>query len=94
MTVMSLLAMLNWEIGSVLAERGGGWVHPKGANSMAVSGLGFRKAMVGTGWTCCFPPPMHNWAYKPSSHLDGTPFLALKVFQSLDGHCWLKALTN
>ena len=31
--------------------RGGGrWVHPKGANSMAVSGLGFREALVGTGW--------------------------------------------
>jgi len=28
---------------------GGGWVHPQGANSMAVSGLGCRKALVGTG---------------------------------------------
>ena len=28
---------------------GGGWVHPKGANSMAVSGLRGRKVMVGTG---------------------------------------------
>jgi len=28
---------------------GGGWVHPKGANSMAVSELACRKALVGTG---------------------------------------------
>jgi len=27
---------------------GGGWVHLKSANSMAVSGLGSRKALVGT----------------------------------------------
>ena len=31
-------------------ETGGGeWVHPKGANSMAVSGLHSRKVLVGTG---------------------------------------------
>ena len=28
---------------------GGGWVHPKGANSMAVSGLICRKALIATG---------------------------------------------
>jgi len=28
---------------------GGGWVHPKGTNSMAVSGLIFRSNLVGTG---------------------------------------------
>ena len=27
---------------------GGGWVYPKGANSMAVSGLVFRSDLVGT----------------------------------------------
>ena len=27
---------------------GGGWVHPKGANSMAASGLQSRKVLVGT----------------------------------------------
>jgi len=26
----------------------GGWVHPRGANSMAVSGLSFENALVGT----------------------------------------------
>jgi len=30
-------------------DRGRGWVHPKGANSMAVSGLGCRNDLVGTG---------------------------------------------
>ena len=29
----------------------GGWVHPKGANSMAASGLVFRSDLVGTGRT-------------------------------------------
>ena len=27
---------------------GGGWVHPEGENSMAVSGLRSRKVLVGT----------------------------------------------
>ena len=51
--VMSLLAMC---LGlRFCASRKGGagegeWVHPKGANSMAASGLGCRKALVGTGW--------------------------------------------
>ena len=30
---------------------GGGWVHPKGANGVAVSGLTCRKALVDTGRT-------------------------------------------
>ena len=29
--------------------RGGGWVHPKGANSMAESGLSFEQPLVGAG---------------------------------------------
>ena len=28
---------------------GGGWVHPKGANNMAMYGLGFEKPLVGVG---------------------------------------------
>ena len=28
---------------------GGEWVHPKGANSMAVSGLSFEQPLVGAG---------------------------------------------
>jgi len=30
-------------------DRGRGWIHPKDANNMAVFGLNFRKALVGTG---------------------------------------------
>jgi len=29
---------------------GGGWVHLKGADSMAISGLSFRNNLVGSGW--------------------------------------------
>ena len=29
---------------------GGGWVHPKGADSMAASGLRFKNALVGSEW--------------------------------------------
>ena len=28
---------------------GGGWVHPKGANSTAASGLSFEQPLVGAG---------------------------------------------
>jgi len=31
------------------STRGGGWVHLKGANSMAMSGLSVRKSLVGSG---------------------------------------------
>jgi len=30
--------------------RGGGWVCPKAAKNMALSGLSFRNTLVGTGW--------------------------------------------
>ena len=29
---------------------GGGWVHPKGADSMTISEFCFRNALVGSGW--------------------------------------------
>jgi len=29
---------------------GGGWGHPKGADSMAVSGLCFENTLVGSEW--------------------------------------------
>ena len=36
---------------SGMGETGGtGWVHPKGASSMAVSGLGREKPFVGAAW--------------------------------------------
>jgi len=38
----------------------GGWVHLKGANSMAVSGLSLRKALVSNGHFSS----VHKWAWK------------------------------
>jgi len=61
--VMSLLATslglgLHQQKGQ---DRGGGWVHPKGTNSMAASGLAwpFKKALVGTGWAISLFLCMH-----------------------------------
>ena len=54
---------------------GGGWVHLLCANSMAVSWLGCRKAMVGTGW----PIPLLfgiNGLRNKLCHLVGPPFPA------------------
>ena len=45
--------------------RDDGWAHPRGANSMAVSELSFRRALVGIGW--CFSPCVHNCAYRKHS---------------------------
>jgi len=50
--MMSLLAMslgLRFCVCRKGRTGGGGWVHPKGANSMAASGLVFRSNLVGTG---------------------------------------------
>ena len=64
-------------------------MHPKGANSMAASGLGCRNDLVGTGrafW--------HKRARNKRSHLVGPPFPAFKAFfpatagwHSLSGGC-------
>jgi len=42
---------------------GGGWVHPKGADSMTISEFCFK--CLGWLWVghCC-PPPMHKWVEK------------------------------
>ena len=49
--MMSLPAMTSRDRFCVSRKggtEGGGWVHPKGANSMAASGLIFRSDLVGT----------------------------------------------
>jgi len=49
---MSLLAMslgLRFCMSRKGGTGGGGWVHPKGPNSMAASGLVFKSDLVGTG---------------------------------------------
>jgi len=50
--MMSLPAMslgLRFCVSRKGGTGGGGWVHPKGVNSMAASGLVFRSDLVGTG---------------------------------------------
>ena len=50
--MMALLAMslgLRFCLSRKGGTGGGGWVHPKGANSMTASGLIFRSDLVGTG---------------------------------------------
>ena len=50
--MMSLAAMslgLRFCVSRKGGTGGGGWVHPKGANSMATSGLVLRSDLVGTG---------------------------------------------
>ena len=54
-------------------------MHPKGANSMAASGLGCRKALVGTGWAISLLPCL-NWLRKQPSSLVGPPFLTMTLF--------------
>ena len=49
---------------------GGGWVHPKCPNSMAVSWLNFKETLVGTGWAialllCTNEPISHTWYRTP-----------------------------
>jgi len=55
---MSLLAMslgLSFRASRRGRTGGGGWVHPKGANSMAASGLNCKRHWVGH-----FSPPFHK----------------------------------
>ena len=50
--MMSLPAMslgLRFCVSRKSGTGGDGWVHPKGANSMAASGFVFRSDLVGTG---------------------------------------------
>jgi len=52
---------------------GGGWVHPKSANSMAASGLVFRSDLVGTGRAISILFGI-NGVRNQRSHLVGPPF--------------------
>ena len=57
---------------------GGGWVHPKGANSMAVSGLVFRSDLVGTERAISILFGI-NGVRNKQSHLVGPPFPEFKA---------------
>ena len=72
---MSLLAMtlgLRFCVNKKARTVGGGWVHPKGANNMAMFGLTCKKTLVSTGRAIFVLFGINN---KPS-YLVGPPFLA------------------
>ena len=48
--VTSLPAMTSGDRFCFSGIGGGGWMHPKGADSMAVSGLCFENTLVGSEW--------------------------------------------
>ena len=57
---------------------GSGWVHPKGANSMAASGLVLRSDLVGTGRTISALFGI-NGVRNKRSYLVGPPFPEFKA---------------
>jgi len=61
-----------------LGTGGSGWVHPKGANSMAASGRDYRKALVGTGWAISLV--CMNRLRKQTCGFVGPPFLTMMHF--------------
>jgi len=56
-------------------------VHPKGAKTMAISGLSFEDTLVVTWWAVLV---LCTNGQGNSSHLVGLPFLAVKLFPRLD----------
>ena len=69
------------------------WMHPKGANIMAASGLGCRrKALVGTGWAISLLLCMYG-IRKHTFGLVGPPFLTMSLCFSvcMVSH-WLRAV--
>ena len=64
---------------------GGGWVHLKGANSMATSGLIFRSDLVGTGRAISILFGI-NGVRNNRSYLVGPPFPEFKArFSAMAG---------
>jgi len=81
-----------------MSRKGGtggvGWVHPKGANSMAVSGLVFRSDLVGTGSAISILFGI-NGVRNKRSHLVGPPFPEFKAhFSATAAWHFLRDLTR
>ena len=57
-------------------------MHPKGADSMAVSGLRFRNALVGPGWATTVLPCTNGLRNSPLT-LHGVNFRWGSLFSSL-----------
>ena len=73
---------------------GGVWVHPKGANSMAASGLVFRSDLVLTGRAISILFDI-NGARNKQSHLVGPPFPEFKArFSATAGWHFSRDLTR
>jgi len=73
---------------------GGGWVHSKGANSMATSGLVFRSNLVGTGRAISIFFGI-NGVRNMRSHLVGPPFPEFKArFSATAGWHFSRGLTR
>ena len=73
---------------------GGGWVHPKGANSMATSGLVFRSDLVGSGRAISILFGI-NGVRNKRSHLVGPPFPQFKArFSATAGWHFLRDFTR
>ena len=71
-----------------------GWVHPKGANSMAASGFVSRKELVGTGRAISVLFGI-NGVRNKRSQLVGLPFPAFKAwFYGTAGWHFLRYLTR
>jgi len=79
---------------------GGGWVHPKGADRMAVSGLRFRNALVGSERATVILLNM-NRLRKQSSHRALCPFQrgerlpaeCRNYCKLIDGWVWFESRT-
>ena len=95
--MMSLPAMsmgLRFCVSRKGGTRGGGWVHPKGANSMAVSGLVFRSDLVWTGRAISILFGI-NGVRNQRSHLVRPPFPEFKArFSATAGWHFSRDLTR
>jgi len=95
--MMSLLAVsleLKFCVSRKDGTGRGGWVHPKGANSMAVSGLVFRSDFVGTGRAISILFGI-NGVRNKRSQLVGPPFSDFKArFPATAGWHFSRDLTS
>ena len=95
--MMSLPAMslgLRFCVSRKGGTGGGGWVHPKGTNSMAMSGLVFRSDLVGTGRAISILFGI-NEVKNQRSHLVGAPFPEFKArFSATAGWHFSRDLTK
>ena len=95
--MMSLPAMslgLRFCVSRKGGTGGGRWVHPKGANSMAASGLVLRSDLVGTGRAISVLFGT-NGVRNQRSHLVGPPFPEFKArFSATAGWHFSRDLTR